>query len=162
MNRKAQIFSLDFLFSLAIMVLVIGFILMFLDLSLAAQKDEMIWTELKETGNTASNLLVGNPKITCDLVDVSGDKIMEMPNCVNKSASFSRTDLGIPSASEGYQCRITIGSWVAPACNTSPPSSASNIYSTQRIVISSNGDVRKDSIPSNHEIAEIKVWRSLA
>ncbi len=155
MNKKGQIFSLDFLFSVAVMILVIGFLLMFVDLQSQSQKDEITWLELKSVGERASALLVSSPDIECTLVDSSGGELMKLSNCVDTS-KITKDNLGIPS-DYGYRLEIGSSHW-----GQIIPEAAHNIYSTQRFVITSNGDLRKNNIPSSHELAKLSIWRNPA
>ena len=154
MNKKAQIFSLDFLFSVAVMLLVIGFVFMFMDLNSASQKDEIAWLELKSIGDRASSLLAASPEINC-MLDGDTGEIMALTNCVDRT-SINQANLGIPSSGYGWFVKIgNSGSW-----GLALPSDK-DYYSTKRFVVSNTGpNVQKVNLSlKTGEEATIYVWR---
>ncbi|MDO8646882.1 MAG: hypothetical protein Q7R70_00510 [Candidatus Diapherotrites archaeon] len=126
MNSKGQLFSLDFIIAVALIMLAIGLLYKQAELFQYSQKDDSIQSELYRIGYNASNQLVGNPATTCELVDLAGPSaghIDYLPNCLTVSPGnippgvrhgwyknhrtnarvILKEDLGIP---EGYDCKI--------------------------------------------------------
>ena len=147
MNARGQIFSLDFLFSVGVMVLALGFVLLFMDLNAASQKDEMLWLEVKTVGERASNLLVASPDIGCAIDSIA------VSNCIDTVGLEANTKgkLGIPD-SFGYRLEIE---GVASPLGDEIPDAAQNVYSTARYVV-------LEPSPGEAVKATLYVWRFLA
>ncbi|MBN1941283.1 MAG: hypothetical protein JW772_03820 [Candidatus Diapherotrites archaeon] len=82
--RKGQLFSLDLLFSLGIIILGLGMVIQFSETRAYSQKEEMLQNELNVIGDTAASLLISNPDIICELEDGSGNIIAYLDNCINE------------------------------------------------------------------------------
>lgn len=91
MNKKGQIISLDFLISLIAVTLAIGLLIQFSELKTYNEKEEMGWMELKQVAETASDLLVSAPEITCDLLDESDNYLGNLNNCLVMSDNGNLT-----------------------------------------------------------------------
>ncbi len=108
LNQKGQIFSLDFILSLAIIILAIGMMLQFMELQEYNQREAEIQNELYSIGETASLLLVSNPAFTCQMTNtIETVDLMPVMGCIligaPPSHEITRDGLGIPS---DYSCEI--------------------------------------------------------
>lgn len=141
--KKGQILSLDFLVATAMAILAIGLVFQFSELQVYDVKDRQLFSETKRVAETAGNLLVGNPLITCKLRDNANTKtISYLPNCVNISAAggITKERLGIPSTFKCFVSGLT-----ATGCEATPPnpSAVKNFYSVKRKIATSAGDLSK-------------------
>jgi len=94
--KKGQVFSLDFLLSLALVLLAIGLVIRGIELAKYDQKDEEIYSELRAIAENTGNLLTGNPEINCTVrqLEVS---IMNCADTAKINSSNARAKLGIPT-----------------------------------------------------------------
>ncbi len=126
--RKGQIFSLDFLVSMILVVLAFGILMQFFEVHAYALKEEQNRTELKKIGETAADLLVSSPAIVCEIVDNQTDptnpvEVGYLNNCLtrgtgtlqgyswdNRPADDEKVAykkfLGLPQT--GYECAIDV------------------------------------------------------
>lgn len=144
--------SLDFLISVAAVVLAIGLIIQFAEIKTYNEKEEMQWLELKQVAETAADLLVSNPDTSCDVKDVA--KIM---NCIDSSKTINANDLAIPS---GYEFSIEGG----PINVGGNPPNDKDYYSVKRIVATNNGQLTKleyqsKNFDSGPDEITLSVWR---
>jgi hypothetical protein len=125
---KGQVFSLDFLIAIFLIILAIGFILQFYEFSVYNLKEEDERIELHRIGSLASNLLVSSPFIVCELTSNDESTIISfLKNCLsiksganpdpswNPSISWNLSNkyageiakayIGIP---ENFACKIEI------------------------------------------------------
>ena len=141
MNQKGQIITLDFLISLIAITLAIGILLQFAEVKAYNEKEELQWVELTEIAETASNLLVSSPEISCE------EDGIYLVNCIDTSNDFSLPETGeklaIPS---GYGFAIE-GEGIGPSANI--PDGV-DFYSVKRLVSLNGG---------NAEEITIRVWR---
>lgn len=139
--QKGQLFSLDFLVSLIVVMLAIGLVFQFSELQTYDLKDKMLFDETKRVAETASNMLVGNPAILCKLVEEgTANQISYLSNCIDSSnpSALTKNNLGIPAA---YNCNadgITITD-----CSSIPTSAAKNSYSVKRTILLHSGNLSK-------------------
>jgi len=107
MNKKGQIFSLDFILSLAVIILTIGLMLQFMELQEYNQREAEIQNELYSIGETASHLLVSSPSFSCQMDSALDATLMPVLGCIliNAPAGYEITKerLGIPI---NYKCEI--------------------------------------------------------
>ncbi|KHO55716.1 MAG: hypothetical protein J4478_04660 [Candidatus Diapherotrites archaeon] len=121
MNSKGQLFSLDLVIALALIVLAVGLLYRNAELFQYANKDSAIQAELYRVGLNASNQLVGNPQLNCALSELGPPTglIEFLPNCLTvdrtgnlpsgrhvgwgKTAQITKDALGIP---DDYSCNI--------------------------------------------------------
>lgn len=162
MNKKGQIFSLDFLLSLILVILAFGLVLNFIELHEYSMKEEELRYELKAIGEKAGDLLVSSPFIVCELYDeTETDFLAYLNNCLGKFRGditegetwgwwkvkggklIDKNTLGIPS---DYGCEITLqgisfGSDenIVNYCYGNPPPGLENIYVTERTIVVYNG-----------------------
>jgi uncharacterized protein (UPF0333 family) len=108
MDKKGQIFSVDFLISVIVIVLAIGLLLNFYELTVHAQAERNSADELKIASERAADLLVSSPELVCELVE-SGDgtnHIMYLPNCLvteNSEKEITKEKLGLI----GFSCNLS-------------------------------------------------------
>jgi len=159
MKQKGQIISLDFLFSVAIMVLALGITLQFIEVNSYAAAQQKNFNVLKAVGSSASERLISMPDSSlgrgtmCGVIDNFGDglgdTVFSLPSCIDKQKIGSHDYdtlahvLGIDTAEFEYHVvsydegGIEIGTG---------PVDASDIYSESRKVIFYDGPVGKDVI----------------
>jgi hypothetical protein len=166
MNSKGQIFSVDFVLSMILIVLAIGTTLAFLELNAHALKEDEEMRELKAVGETASDLLVSNPEIVCRLVDNSNALIDYLPNCIPNDGEITKEKLGIP---DSFECEIEIPGFAGNnECDSTPASE--NSYSVKReIVINPTENLSKKNFNScteeqicvlTRQTATLTIWRA--
>jgi len=133
-NNKGQVFSLDLIIAMTVLVLGIGLLIQFSETRIYEQKENMLWKELESKGQTASALLVSNPEIICSLVDeeVPANTIGHMENCINTSLGIdgriTKENLGLPSE---YEFDIS-GNGISVSSASS--ANAKNVFSETREV----------------------------
>ncbi len=139
LNKKGQIFSLDFLISLIAVTLAIGLLLQMSELKAYNEKEEAAWQKLKQLGETASRLLVNNPDIICDVDNGASDFVIS--NCIDSTKTINRAALGLP---------LDIGFSVkshgpVPAIDESSGARGvdADYYSVKRTVVVNNSQVSK-------------------
>ena len=142
MNKSGQMVSIDFLISIIAVTLAIGLLIQFTETKTYNEKEELEWLELKQVAETASELLVNNPNIVCELVDESGNHIQYLSNCIPKRNPnpdrITKEDMGIPA---GYECWIDkddlkLHTHNSQGCSRQPPGAdIENVYSVTRKVI---------------------------
>lgn len=138
MNSKAQIASLDFILSVVLVVVALGLIMQTIEVNQYTMKEMEINNELERIGETAADILVSHPDVTCDVYNQGGTiKIAELQNCVMKKyvPSLTKSLLGI---NNDYDCKIegiTINQG-NPCANTAPNNK--QIYSADRLIMSWN------------------------
>lgn len=104
--KKGQIFSLDFLLSLMLIIVIIGILLNSLELKSYAVKQNFQKQYLYNLAYTASQRLVSSYELACELEDESGNKIdgFTLLNCINPNKTITKEALGIP---ENFKCNIS-------------------------------------------------------
>jgi len=154
LNNKGQLFSLDLIIAIAIVIFAIGLLYRQAELFQYFSKDSDLQSELYRIGLNASNQLVSNPAIVCQLDDSAGNTIDFLPNCfpqvINPAGmcppgqqmnGVTMESLGIP---EGYGCYVEIQAGFSGAgkhcgvkvCdNQSPDSTVKNVFSIERRII---------------------------
>jgi|SRR3989344_3125044 len=160
MNKNGQIFSVDFLISIMVVVLAIGLLLNFYELTVHAQTEQAVNDELRIAAEKASDLLVSNPEIICELYESSGAPsipttfIMYLPNCIpagNSPKAITKEKLGL---SDEYGCELSgVGVSILrkPGCEDDPVPSDRDIISVKRKIYvtaapaqASNEKIKKD------------------
>lgn len=166
-NEKGQIMTMDFLISVVAVTLAIGLLIQFAEIKTYNEKEEIAWLELKEIAETASDRLVSNPDIVCELVDTYNESgagsyyntmnnaniilIGHLDNCIPKinanNFRIEKSDLGIPA---GYECEIdneaiTAGE-ILTDCTDNLPAGKDYYSVTRKIVLftgTGNNDAKK-------------------
>ena len=101
MAEQGQIFSVDFLISVAVIVLALAVIVQALELSNHARQQDFNQRELSETARLASQLLVSNQAWTCEL-DL-GREAMRLDNCLDSGKQINKDGLGL---GEEFGCEV--------------------------------------------------------
>lgn len=144
MQKKGQLFSLDFLLAMALVILVIGIALKFSAQFTFDLQEKQEQLALEQAGQTAAMLLLSNPAITCTMVDSTGNALHPINNCIHSQAdSIQNTDLGL---SEKFDARVCIegGSCLK---NAEIPATAKHLFrTTVSVVLKSNGTVTKGDV----------------
>ncbi|MFH1239986.1 MAG: hypothetical protein V1672_02110 [Candidatus Diapherotrites archaeon] len=139
MNSKAQIASLDFILSVVLVVVALGLTMQTIETNQYTMKEMEVHNELARIGETAADILVSHPDVTCDLLDNSSVKIGELQNCIVKSVFNGKTHseikilLGVPS---DYDLRIDLdqgSNFQGNQVNVSNPSES--YYSADRLIV---------------------------
>lgn len=168
MNQRGQVFSLDLIMGMVLVLLAAGFLLVLAEQSFAAQTAQLETDHLFLVASTASELLVTHPDLTCDLMGGS-TKLAEVPNCLPASASPTAAQLGIPD--EYDFCLTGITGSLKSCATTGPASSIQQVASLDRhvVLLSGTGTISKSnyygcqndspSCPLNEQTVTIQVWR---
>ena len=155
-NSKGQVISLDALMALTIVMLAIGICFNVMETNSYDLKEQQLFQELKSVGNTAGNLLVSNPIITCKVVD-GAKELFSMNNCINQTTHIRKSYLGLTSEDSCY-----IKGLLNTEC-TDHPADANNIYSeTRKVILDTDGKISKADFEGKHfTITDITimVWR---
>ncbi|MDO8428106.1 MAG: hypothetical protein Q7S92_02740 [Candidatus Diapherotrites archaeon] len=131
MNDHAQIFSLDAIISLILVIFALGIIFGILETNSYNLKEQQIFEELRIAGRTAANVLIASPELTCTLTNSSGTELFSITHCldIQKVQGISTQDLELPS---DYQFSIQ-RTGILLAGEMIPENSA-HIYSEKRTV----------------------------
>ncbi len=178
MKKNGQVFSLDVLISIVLIIVALGVAMRFFEIKEYETKELMEQSELERIGNTASELLVNNPDLVCELTDVRDGTILNyLSNCLNKNQNISKSNLAIPA---NYDCRIefSFGNPITKQvaigeCQTIVQPAIKNVFAANReIVVTDSKQVPKnefnnctDSDPATNCIvftagtATLKVWK---
>ncbi len=151
MKNNGQIFSLDLLLSIVLVIVAIGLAMQYLELKQIEAKERFDQMELERVGNTAAELLVNNHEIICSLVDNASTPIGTLANCLNQPTiitKITKSMLGIPN---NYSCRIEINDTVVLSGDcTGDATDAKNVFAAERKIVLNNTsqapDVSKDDL----------------
>lgn len=141
--EKGQIFSLDFLISMAVVMAAIGLVIQTAEVNTYNTKETRIQGELSNVAEITADLITASNETTCD--DGRGGHLM---NCVNSSADFSKITGFL--AGEGYGYSITGG---AINIQSAAAISSQDFYEALRNVFIDN------TIGSTVEL-KVKVWKA--
>ena len=132
-----------------VIVLAIGLLLNFYELSVHAQKEAGISSEIRGVAERAADLLVYSPDVTCVLYESSGgsatNPIMNLPNCLSQAGSkkVTKARLGIPA---GFSCDIDAEGEAALAletgaggCNGNPAAANEVVVINREVFVASDG-----------------------
>lgn len=155
--EKGQIFSLDFLLSIAVVMMALGLVLRAAELASYDWKDREIFSELKGVAENSGNLLVASPEINCRVRGID----INIMNCVDTtkiSPSNAREKLAIP-AEFGYSLTISPQQTIAFGSRENK-----DFVETRRKVLLHNGDITKQEYNTTFRQQEgkevsIQVWR---
>ncbi|MBU0662362.1 MAG: hypothetical protein ABH854_04635 [Candidatus Diapherotrites archaeon] len=121
MDARGQIFTLDLVLSMILVVLAFGLALNFMELNQYALQEQEIRAELRTLGDAAADALVSAPGIVCDLgyyTDAAKQNwvsITHLPNCIMEhnvwpKGTLDRHLLGLGARIGGediYACHIS-------------------------------------------------------
>ena len=136
MKQKGQVFSVDFLISIMVIVLAIGLLLNFYELSAHAQKESKINSELRSAAERAADLLVYSPDVTCELWDTGSpaQRIMYIPNCLvkaNNGKELTKAKLGLG----GFNCEVSGTGEISAVNNPSDTGCRGNSTGVTEIIV---------------------------
>jgi len=100
--QKGQIFSLDFLISMAVVMAAIGLVIQTAEVSAYNAKETRIQGELWNVAETAADLIAASNETTCS--NGGGGHLM---NCVDATADFSKITGFLEDAGYGYSITAT-------------------------------------------------------
>jgi len=108
MNHKGQLFSLDFLFSVIVVVFAVGIVLNTAQFKSFAGMQDAEMNKIRQMGDLASDMLVNGPHI-CDLVSIGGTPtdLGNLNNCLSTNASKQITK-GALGLTDDYGCSIEL------------------------------------------------------
>lgn len=141
--EKGQIFSLDFLISMAVVMAAIGLVIQTAEVSAYSAKETRISGELRNVAEITANLIVASNETTCD---GAGGHLM---NCVDSTADFSKITGFLQNAGYGYS--ITAPGGVINL-QSAVPWNAQDYYETSRLVFINNTG-------GDHVDLKVKVWK---
>lgn len=95
--EKGQIFSLDFLISMAVMMAAIGLVIQTAEVNTYNAKETRVQGELRNVAEITADLIVASNETTC--ADGRGGHLM---NCVDSMANFSKITGFLADAGYGY------------------------------------------------------------
>lgn len=140
-SSKAQLFSLDLVISMILIVLVIGVLVHSFELRSYDLREKSNLAELHAVSSQASSLIFESSPFACTFLYDGASFIM--PNCLDTSASFNKSDLGLSD----FKCNISVPSFVSISTDCTDPIpdradlSVPNFLNTQRNVVFSSGDI---------------------
>jgi uncharacterized protein (UPF0333 family) len=143
MEKKGQVFSLDVMISIILIVLALGIAMRFLEIKATETKEMTEQMELNTVGKTAAELLVNNPDITCELRAIDDSILDNLSNCIETNQNIQKTDLGLINPGN-FDCRIEIEySGLPPTtlpgqCQSPILATAKNVYSAKREIVTTN------------------------
>ena len=97
-NEKGQIFSIDFLLSVVLVMLALAMVFQYMELKAYSEKDVEIFEDVKEKALLASDMLTGSSELNCKL---DGGKIV-LPNCIGNE-QITADKIGI---TERFGCYV--------------------------------------------------------
>ncbi len=83
--KKGQIFSLDFLISMVVIMAAVGLLIQATEFNTYNMKEERMYNEMRNVAKIAANLIVSSNETTCS--DGLGGHLM---NCVDTGADFTK------------------------------------------------------------------------
>lgn len=131
MGTKGQIFTLDFVISMVLVILAFGLVLNFMELNGYNMQEREMGAELKTMGDSAADILVSSPAIVCELgyygseIPRKWHRISYLMNCMMPRHSLApmrinRTILGLGIKDKNgkyiYGCHVSL----SPAVNVPP------------------------------------------
>ncbi|GEM_PF-4475983 len=161
--NKGQLFSVDFLLAIAIVMLAVGVQLKLMQTHAFDAHQSYNQTELEAIGNTAVVLLLTNPTITCQVTNTTGAPLFHQPNCINTNITLTKSQLGIPSE---YDYRITGITFTGSDART-PAATQENIYALDLNTLVNAGPIFKSTLntciqtgcPANRSRITLEVWK---
>jgi len=173
MKRKGQIMTVDFVFSLILLMLALGYTFRIAEANEYRLKEEQLFGDLQRVGSAASELMVASPAFACE---ITMGTTQYFSHCVNRAKLLAATKdkLGIPSAvGRDYHFEILVDKAHEAGDSAPDPSVAGDtdarfIYSEERKVILSAGNPALADIKACFNGAGctlatrdlmIKVWR---
>lgn len=179
MRHKGQIFTLDFVISMVLVILAFGLVLNFMELNEYNLNEQEKMAELKTIGDAAADTLVSSPAIVCDLgyypAPTDWRSISHLMNCIMPPPApgkpietyINKAILGLDAKDstgrDVYGCRISFDSSAAAlgperiiegGCLSAVPPGINTTYSVKRNVVIPNR-------ANTQEPTDIKMLRRL-
>jgi hypothetical protein len=167
LNENGQIFSLDFLISLVVVIVCLAIVLQVFELTSYDAKQQQVAREVMVIGELASERLVTDERVLCQVSDgfnpLPG---FELVNCLdtNRLTALNKGLIGIPAS---FSCNVA-GVTLSGCTDGSPPNTAQNVFEIERRVILSSGPITKASLSAcidgaacalNDTNITVTVWR---
>ncbi len=167
--KKGQIISLDFIFSIVLVILALGLLVRISEANNYRMKQEELFNELQRIGRTASVVLTDSEEFTCEVQDLSGTMLYNAINCLDLtklnsklSGVNAKANLLIPAEFE-FKATIGANTWQSAPLNEA---NTPFYYSEERKIITHNGAMTKAEMENcfkngcSEEKLKIWVWRS--
>ena len=164
MNQKAQMFSLDAVLSLILVMLALGLIFAIQDTSAYNLKEQQVFAELQSVGRGVSTFLVASPDLTCELKDAQGRTLYSLTHCLDSGKQITAQALGLPA---GFDFKIE---GLTNPIGSNVPSTADFVYSETRTMVVHAGSITKAQLEAcktgqagcalgQPKAVVLKVWR---
>lgn len=162
--QRGQIFSADFLFSVAVIVLALGVAVQAIDLSNHARQQDFLNEGLRAEAAQASSLLMANEAWLCQLETAEGENV-PLDNCLDAAKTPTKEGLGL---SAGFGCQVR--GLAVQGCEGEPPTDR-DVAAVKRVAVSGLGEALswetfkqckaggECPLSAPKEI-EVKVWRA--
>ncbi len=124
-NEKGQIFSIDFLLSVVLVMLALALIFQYMELKAYSEKDVEMFEDVKEKALLASDLLTGSSELNCKL---DGGNIA-LPNCIGNE----KINAGKIGITEKFGCYVK--GVKVEGCETDESAGAKVFFAVERKVV---------------------------
>ena len=164
--KKAQIFTLDAIIALVVVVTAIGLIVNAFELKEYNLREEEKFSELKNKAETAALMLAVNENLNCSV----GSTGIKIQNCVYNYGDSIKSELGL---SDEFKCNITNtdNPITLMGCEDSLPTDKEVVAITKNILYMNNASgelikaewndcIRGASCPLSSKEFTISVWRA--
>ncbi|MFH1224463.1 MAG: hypothetical protein V1676_01540 [Candidatus Diapherotrites archaeon] len=147
---KGQIFTLDFVISMILVILAFGLVLNFMELNQYNLHEQEIREELKTVGDGAAETLVTSPALVCELGYYTGslwNRISYPPNCIMPPPAGRdmeiKTVMGLSVGRNRYGCKVefipentaTVRGQINTDCKESIPPDADTYSAKRRVIV---------------------------
>ncbi len=142
-KNKAQLFSLDIVFALIIIILLLFLLSKIAEVKIYKTNTNNHLKELDLIGNSTYKKLVSNPKLNCYIYDTQNNFLLS--NCIGDDSEITKENLDIP---DNYKCHITgLPPGITNECTDIVDLSVVNIYKIKFKMdyIIGNRDISKSS-----------------
>ncbi len=147
-NKKAQIMSLDILFTVTLVVLMFFLLFNIVEARLYQANIDKANNELDAIGFLAFDKIINNPLLNCYAYDTNNN--FTIPACVSLSQSaITKKTLGIP---QGYKCNLTGAVFTTNECNdVFIPADNSSYFSLDfNVTVAANKAISKKDYIENY------------
>jgi hypothetical protein len=171
MQKKGQLFSLDFIISMVAVTAAIALLLHSIEVNAYSQKEQQLHDELRQVAETAADLLIASNDTSCQ-IKITGMGAPDRPhlvNCVNENANTNDLKAIVP---DGYCYKVsnivssTRASYIDKLnydCGTEY--NEEDFYEAKRLVVTNDGEIDKaDFEAGNFQSGEtieisVMVWK---
>lgn len=102
-NKKAQVMTLDVLFSVVLIMLMFFLLFNIAEAKINQTNNDIVNKELNNIGTLAVMKITNSPNLSCYAKD-NRDNYYLIPSCISENTYFTKENLGIPS---NYKCSLT-------------------------------------------------------